>query len=127
MQIQGLDHLVLTVTDMAQTLAFYTQHLGMTEVTFGKGRKALAFGAQQINLHVAGTPFIPHARLPTPGAADLCFLVEEAVAELALQLRDAGVTIELGPVPRTGACGPLSSIYVRDPDGNLIELANRQD
>ena len=127
MMVQGLDHLVLTVTDMARTLAFYTQHLGMTAVPFGKGRTALVFGTQKINLHLAGAPPIPHARLPTPGSADLCFLVAEPVAELAMQLREVGVDIELGPVPRTGAGEPLQSIYLRDPDGNLIELANRLD
>ena len=125
MKIQGLDHLVLTVTDMARTLAFYTGHLGMTAVSFGEGRRALRFGEQKINLHPADAPFVPHALLPTPGSADLCFIVDQPVTELAEQLRAAGVVVEQGPVSRTGATGPLQSIYLRDPDGNLIELANR--
>jgi catechol 2,3-dioxygenase-like lactoylglutathione lyase family enzyme len=125
MQVQGLDHLVLTVTDMDRTEAFYTAHLGMTAVTFGEGRRALAFGDQKINLHPVEAPCAPHALLPTPGSADLCLIVDEPVAGLAGSLRAAGVVIEQGPVRRTGASGPLSSIYLRDPDGNLIELANR--
>jgi len=124
MRIQGLDHLVLTVTDMQRTLAFYTGHLGMTEVRFGDGRVALVFGGQKINLHPLEAPCLPHALLPTPGSADLCFIVAEPVAELLVTLQAAGVSVEQGPVPRTGATGPLLSIYLRDPDGNLIELAN---
>lgn len=125
MKVQGLDHLVLTVVDVERTLAFYTGHLGMTALQFGGGRHALAFGKQKINLHPAQEPFLPHALLPTPGSADLCFLVDEPVAVLAQQLQSRGVAIELGPLPRTGATGPLLSIYLRDPDSNLIELANR--
>jgi catechol 2,3-dioxygenase-like lactoylglutathione lyase family enzyme len=126
MRIQGLDHLVLTVTDMQRTLAFYTGHLGMTEVRFGDGRVALAFGRQKINLHRLASPCLPHALLPTPGSADLCFIVAEPVAELQAVLEKAGLSLEQGPVERTGATGPLLSIYLRDPDGNLIELANQR-
>jgi catechol 2,3-dioxygenase-like lactoylglutathione lyase family enzyme len=127
MRIQGLDHLVLTVVDIEQTLAFYTAHLGMTAVRFGEGRHALRFGEQKINLHPADAPCLPHALLPTPGSADLCFLVDEPAAVCADRLRTAGVAVESGPIARSGATGPLLSIYLRDPDGNLIELANPID
>jgi catechol 2,3-dioxygenase-like lactoylglutathione lyase family enzyme len=117
MAIRALDHLVLTVADLEATLAFY-ERLGMRAETFGDGRRALRFGEQKLNLHVAGQEFQPHARVPAPGSADLCFLVDgdpEAAA--------AGLEIELGPVERTGATGPLRSVYLRDPDGNLVELS----
>ncbi|MEO1602742.1 MAG: VOC family protein [Pseudomonadota bacterium] len=122
--IQSLDHLVLTVADIDRTVAFYRDHLGMREVEFGEGRRALAFGSQKINLHQAGREFEPKAERPTPGSADLCFLVSTPVADLAARLEAAGVPVIDGPVPRTGATGPLSSIYLRDPDDNLIELSN---
>lgn len=125
MRVQGLDHLVLTVTDLDRTEAFYTGHLGMTAVSFGEGRRALLFGMQKINLHPVASPYLPHALLPMPGSADLCFIVDEPVAELAVELQADGVEIVQGPVARSGASGPLLSIYLRDPDGNLIELANR--
>ena len=123
MPITQLDHLVITVRDLDATIRFYTEALGMTEVTFGDGRKALAFGNQKINLHVAGHEFEPQAASPTPGSADLCFLTDTPPEELAERLRSLDISIELGPVPRTGATGPITSIYIRDPDGNLIELA----
>lgn len=122
--IQSLDHLVLTVADVGATLAFYRDHLGMAEVRFGKGRRALVFGSQKINLHQAGAEFEPKADCATPGSADLCFLTAEPVAEAAARLRRAGVTVIEGPVARTGATGPILSIYLRDPDGNLLELSN---
>jgi catechol 2,3-dioxygenase-like lactoylglutathione lyase family enzyme len=96
----------------------------MTEVTFGAGRKALAFGAQKINLHEAGREFEPKAQQPTPGSADLCFLTDTPVAQVAAHLAALGIAVIEGPVARTGAVGPLLSIYVRDPDSNLIEIAN---
>jgi catechol 2,3-dioxygenase-like lactoylglutathione lyase family enzyme len=114
MRIASLDHLVLTVRDLAATIAFY-ERLGMRHVTFGEGRHALAFGSQKLNLHVAGHEFEPKAATPTPGSADLCFLVDE------LDATDLDV-IE-GPVERTGATGRIRSVYVRDPDGNLVELS----
>ncbi len=120
----SLDHLVLTVADLDRTLAFYTGHLGLREIRFGEGRVALGVGNQKINLHVAGAELAPRAARATPGSADLCFLVAEPVAEIAGRLADAGLAVELGPVPRTGAAGPILSIYLRDPDGNLVELAN---
>ncbi|MEO0623331.1 MAG: VOC family protein [Pseudomonadota bacterium] len=122
--IQSLDHLVLMVADIDRTMAFYRDHLGMREVVFGEGRRALAFGSQKINLHQAGREFEPKADRPTPGSADLCFLVSTPVADLATRLKAAGVPVINGPVPRTGATGPLTSIYLRDPDDNLIELSN---
>lgn len=124
MQIDHLDHLVLTVADIEATCAFYARVLGMRVVTFGEGRKALAFGAQKINLHRHGREFDPKARVPTPGSADLCFLTATPLAQVAEELRAAAVPIEDGPVQRTGARGPILSLYFRDPDGNLIEVAN---
>ncbi|MGF1447309.1 MAG: VOC family protein [Pikeienuella sp.] len=122
--IQSLDHFVLTVADPDRTVAFYGRHFGMKEVVFGEGRRALAFGAQKINLHRAGAEYHPHAKAPVPGSADLCFLVDEPVTALALKLAEDGVEVIEGPVAKTGATGPLLSIYVRDPDGNLVELSN---
>lgn len=123
-KLMQLDHLVLTVADLDKTCAFYTQFLGCEVITFGEGRKALRFGNQKINLHLAGHEFEPKALQPTPGSADLCFLVDQPVAEAKVALEAGGLTIEEGPVARTGATGPLLSIYLRDPDNNLIELSN---
>lgn len=122
MRVTALDHLVLTVSDLDATVAFY-ERLGMTRKTFGEGRVALHFGRQKINLHLSGAEIVPHARQPRPGSADLCLLVDEPLGAVARALGEAGVAIELGPVERTGAEGPIRSLYVRDPDGNLIELA----
>lgn len=124
MQIERLDHLVLTVADVAASSAFYVRVLGMRPVTFGQGRHALEFGGSKINLHPAAQPIRPHARHPTPGSADLCFLAGEPVAEVVRHLQRCGVAIDEGPVPRTGARGPITSVYFRDPDGNLIEVAS---
>ena len=124
MNVRSLDHLVLTVRDLRSTVAFYTRALGMEEVTFAGGRKALAFGTQKINLHEAGREFEPKADRPTPGSADLCFLTDTPVEQYAARLAALGVAVVEGPVARTGAVGPLRSIYVRDPDLNLIEIAN---
>jgi len=121
--IAGLDHLVLTVRDPDATVRFYVDGLGMRRETFGDGRLALHFGLQKINLHVAGREFEPKAAVPTPGSADLCFLVERPLDEIAGRLASLGHAVIWGPVVRTGARGPVTSIYVRDPDGNLIELA----
>ena len=124
MKVRALDHLVLTVADLEATVAFYAR-LGMAAVRFdaadGTARWALSFGAQKINLHVAGAEFEPKARAPTPGSADLCFLSDTPLEDWIRAL--GGAVIE-GPVPRTGAAGPIRSIYLRDPDGNLIEIAN---
>jgi len=122
MRVASLDHLVLTVASIPATVEFY-ERLGMRAETFGDGRRALRFGAQKINLHEAGSEFAPHAARPVPGSADLCFLVDGSRAEVARVLAEAGVAIELGPVERTGAVGALESLYLRDPDGNLVELS----
>lgn len=125
MQIDSLDHLVLTVADVEATCAFYQRVLGMQVVTFGAGRKALAFGAQKINLHQAGREFEPKAQRPTPGSADLCFLSSVPLPQVQAHLAACGVTVTEGPVQRTGAQGPILSVYFRDPDLNLIEVSNR--
>jgi len=124
MSIRAIDHVVLTVRDIERTLSFYEKTLGMRPVLFGDGRRALAFGDQKLNLHQAGREFEPKALVPTPGSADLCLLTDDPLDDVAAHLRSTGVAIELGPVAKTGARRPLRSIYFRDPDGNLIEVAN---
>ncbi len=124
MNLGRLDHLVLTVRNIEATCEFYTRVLGMQAVTFGAGRKALQFGRQKINLHEAGKEFEPKALKPTPGSADLCFIAETSLADVVAHLGVCGVEIIEGPVQRTGALGTIQSVYLRDPDGNLIEIAN---
>jgi catechol 2,3-dioxygenase-like lactoylglutathione lyase family enzyme len=124
MRIGHLDHLVLTVKDIETSVSFYTSVLGMTEITFGDGRKALVFGSSKINLHQAGHEFEPKAAAPTPGSADLCLITEDDLDSVQAQLAAAGVAVEIGPVKRTGAVGEIISVYIRDPDQNLIELSN---
>ncbi|HTS22364.1 MAG TPA: VOC family protein [Casimicrobiaceae bacterium] len=124
MRIDSLDHFVLTVADVEATLGFYHRVLGMEAVTFAGGRKALAFGRQKINLHPHGGEFEPKALRPVPGSADLCFLTAVPLGEVAAHLETEGVAIIEGPVRRTGATGPILSVYFRDPDGNLIEVSN---
>lgn len=124
MQISHLDHLVLTVSDIEETARFYSQALGMEVVTFGAGRFALQFGNQKINLHQVGREFEPKAERPTPGSADLCFISPLPVEEVIAHLNSCGVEILEGPVPRTGAMGPIRSVYFRDPSRNLIEVSN---
>jgi len=123
-QILQLDHLVLTVASIERSCAFYGDILGMAVKTFGADRTALHFGTQKINLHEAGHEFEPKARVPAPGSADVCFIAGTPLEDVMLSLRDADVPIEEGPVVRTGATGTLRSIYIRDPDGNLIEISN---
>lgn len=123
-RIDALDHLVLTVRDLQATVAFYTRVLGMGEVTFGEGRRALSFGAQKINLHEAGREYEPKAAVPTPGSADLCFLTTAPPTAVVAHLEACGVPIVEGPVTRTGARGPIASVYCRDPDGNLVEISS---
>ncbi|WFU02192.1 VOC family protein [Rhizobium sp. CB3171] len=122
--IDHLDHLVLTVASIEESCAFYARVLGMGIETFGEGRKALTFGNQKINLHRAGHEFEPKADRPTPGSADLCFISKTSLEDIIAHLGAEGVAIEEGPVRRTGATGPILSIYFRDPDGNLIEVSN---
>jgi catechol 2,3-dioxygenase-like lactoylglutathione lyase family enzyme len=121
--IVRLDHLVLTVADVDATAAFYERTLGMKLVTFEGERVALVFGEQKLNLHQAGAEIEPKAYRPTPGSADLCFVTEASVEMIAAHLGAAQVSVELGPVARTGARGPIWSFYFRDPDGNLVELS----
>lgn len=127
--VTALDHLVLTVSDMAATIGFYSKALGMEVTPFetatGERRWALAFGAQKINLHQAGSEFEPKASHPLPGSADLCFLSTSPISDWIAHLEAFGIVVEQGPIRRTGATGPILSIYLRDPDGNLIEVSNR--
>jgi catechol 2,3-dioxygenase-like lactoylglutathione lyase family enzyme len=122
--ITHLDHLVLTVEDISRTVAFFTGVLDMDEISFGGGRKALAFGQQKINLHQKGHEFEPKAFHPTPGSADLCFIASVPLETIIARLNERGVSILEGPVKRTGAQGPILSIYFRAPDLNLIEISN---
>ena len=124
MNIDRLDHLVLTVQSIAITCDFYSRVLGMKVVTFGNDRKALRSGRQKINLHERGKEFDPKAANPTPGSGDLCFITETPLSQVMGHIRSCGVEIIEGPVRRTGAVGPIESIYLRDPDGNLIEVSN---
>jgi catechol 2,3-dioxygenase-like lactoylglutathione lyase family enzyme len=121
--IDRLDHLVLTVASIDATVAFYTSALGMELITFGE-RKALRFGEQKINLHQVGKEFEPKAIHPTPGSGDLCFITREPLEKVISHLNLGNYPIELGPVPRDGAKGEMLSIYLRDPDLNLIEISN---
>jgi catechol 2,3-dioxygenase-like lactoylglutathione lyase family enzyme len=122
-RIDRLDHLVLTVADIDATVAFYTRVLGMEAVTFGAGRTALAFGRSKINLHRAGHEFEPKALRPTPGSADLCLIAAGPLDQVIEDLAAHGIPVEEGPVERTGATGPILSVYFRDPDQNLIEVS----
>ncbi|WP_120503955.1 VOC family protein [Sulfitobacter mediterraneus] len=128
--LDRLDHLVLTVASIPATVAFYQNVLGMRaerfETSTGEIRQALKFGASKINLHQQGQEFEPKAQRPTPGSADLCFLTQTPILDWQKHLAARDVTIEDGPVPRTGATGPLVSIYIRDPDQNLIEISVSQ-
>ncbi|MCS4294016.1 catechol 2,3-dioxygenase-like lactoylglutathione lyase family enzyme [Comamonas sp. BIGb0152] len=122
--VEGLDHLVLTVASIAQTLAFYQRVLGMEAREFKPGRWALHFGGQKINLHEVGTVVDPNVRHATPGSADLCFRTAMPLADVAAHLQRQQVAIVQGPVRATGARAPLQSLYFYDPDENLVEVAN---
>ncbi|MDH6254034.1 catechol 2,3-dioxygenase-like lactoylglutathione lyase family enzyme [Chryseobacterium sp. H1D6B] len=124
MEIDHLDHLVLTVADIEKTVQFYTTILGFQVVTFGNSRKALTFGNQKINLHQKGHEFEPKAEYPTSGSADLCFISKTDIHEVLEELKLKNVEIIEGIVDRTGATGKIKSIYFRDPDMNLIEISN---
>lgn len=125
MHIASLDHFVLYVADVDATIAFYERVLGMKAVTFAGGRRALGFGSQKINLHASGREYVPHAVNPARGAGDFCLLTDVPLEEVIAHLGAQGVAIEQGPVPKTGATGPIRSVYFRDPDGNLVEVSNR--
>jgi catechol 2,3-dioxygenase-like lactoylglutathione lyase family enzyme len=127
LQISGLDHLVLTVADVERTVAFYERVLGMRPVSFGEGRRALAFGSSKINLHEVGREILPRAAHPVAGSADLCLVTRLPPSQVLAHLEACGVAVEEGPVPRTGALGPITSTYLRDPDGNLIEISTYGD
>ena len=124
MNIDSIDHFVLTVHDVSATCAFYEKALGMQVAHFGNGRTALAFGSQKINLHQAGKEFEPKAHLPVPGSGDLCLITSVPMDEVVRHLMDCGVMIIEGPATKTGARGPILSVYFRDPDLNLIEVSN---
>ena len=126
-RIDRIDHIVLTVRDIAATCRFYAQILGMREVSFNGSRKALVFGDQKINLHEAGHELDPKAHRPAPGSADLCLITTTPMADVMTCLGAHGVEIIEGPVRRTGAQGPITSVYFRDPDRNLIEVATYDD
>ncbi|UWQ99848.1 VOC family protein [Rhodobacteraceae bacterium S2214] len=127
--VTSLDHLVLTVADVDRSIAFYTRILGMTAEAFqpadGSTRWALKFGDQKINLHPAVSPFAPHAMTPTTGSADLCFLSETQLSVWHAHFDKREIKVLEGPIARTGAAGPIVSLYINDPDGNLIEISNR--
>lgn len=121
--VERLDHLVLTVADVEATCEFYTRVLGMEVITFGEGRKALRFGRQKFNLHPAGREFEPKADAPAPGSADFCLITTAPLDDVVRHLKACGVEIIDGPGPRTGAVGPITSVYFRDPDRNLVEIS----
>jgi len=127
MLIAGIDHVVLTVADMDATITFYTRVLGMKLEVFGQGRKALRFGDQKFNLQdgKSKADIVAVAKVPTPGSADLCLLAAVPLDQVIAQLKKQNVPIETGPVMRTGARFPIRSVYIRDPDGNLIEISER--
>ena len=130
--ITAIDHIVLTAADPDKTIVFYCDVLGMELQTFtppdgSQARRALCFGNQKINIHEAGAPYVPHARNPVAGAVDICLMSDVPVADWHCRFADHGIAIEHGPVAKTGAMGPLWSVYVRDPDGNLIEISNQTD
>jgi catechol 2,3-dioxygenase-like lactoylglutathione lyase family enzyme len=122
-RVDSIDHVVLTVRDLASTCHFYSRVLGMQVSEFEGGRKALVFGHQKLNLHEAGREFEPKAVHPTPGSTDLCFVTRVPIPEVLEHVRTCQAEVVAGPVPQTGAAGPMTSVYVRDPDGNLIEIA----
>ena len=127
MHIDRIDHVVLTVRDIEATCKFYERALGMRVVTFEGGRKALAFGQQKFNLHEVGKEFEPKADRPVAGSADFCLITSVPIAHVVDHLCACGVQLLDGPVQRTGAIGPILSVYFRDPDLNLIEVSNYLD
>ena len=126
-RVDRIDHVVLTVRSIDATCDFYARVLGMRVVTFADDRKALAFGRQKFNLHRAGHEFEPRAEAPTPGSADLCLITTTPLADVLAHLAACSVPLVEGPVQKTGATGPIRSVYFRDPDRNLIEISNYLD
>jgi catechol 2,3-dioxygenase-like lactoylglutathione lyase family enzyme len=129
LEIESIDHIVMQAADIAKTVKFYTEIMGMEHHKFqpqtgGPVRQSLNFGVQKINLHDASAPFIPHATNPVAGSVDLCFITAQPIADWQAHLASHGIKIEDGPVRKTGAKGPLLSLYIRDPDQNLIEISN---
>ena len=122
--IDSIDHVVLTVADIEATCAFYQRVLGMQVVTFAGGRTALAFRTQKINLHPLGREYEPRAHRATAGSGDLCLITSTPLDEVITHLQACDVPVLEGPVPKTGARGPILSVYFRDPDLNLIEVSN---
>ena len=125
--IDHLDHIVLTTKDKARCIAFYIDLLGMKLESFAEGRMAFKFGQQKINLHEYGKEFLPKAHLPTPGSLDLCFIASVPLDKVIAKLKQENWPIEEGPVMRTGAVYKIRSIYLRDPDQNLIEISERAE
>ncbi len=123
-KINRLDNLVLTVRDIDTTVQFYQQVLGMQAKTFAGTRVALHYGVHKINLHLAGQEVAPNAAQATAGSADLCLVADATMDEILQQLDLQDVDIEQGPVSRTGALGEINSVYIRDPDGNLLEISH---
>jgi catechol 2,3-dioxygenase-like lactoylglutathione lyase family enzyme len=124
MKIDSIDHFVLTVADIEATRRFYCDGLGMELLTFGEGRHALAFGSQKINLHIYGRELEPKAQTPMPGAGDFCLISQEPLEAWMTHFEKLSIPLLLEPSPRTGAVGPIRSIYLRDPDNNLVEVSN---
>jgi catechol 2,3-dioxygenase-like lactoylglutathione lyase family enzyme len=124
MRIERIDHIVLTVRDLGKTCEFYSRVLGMEVITFRDGRKALRFGGQKINLQDAKREFEPRPEHPTPGSADICLIADVELEEVIDHLRSLAIPVVEGPVQRAGAKGPIDSVYIRDPDGNLVEISS---
>ncbi|MCM3629070.1 VOC family protein [Paenibacillus glycanilyticus] len=124
LKIEALDHLVLTVASIEKTVAFYEKVLNMEVIVFGDNRKALQFGLQKFNLHEAGKEFEPKVKNPRPGSADFCLITKTPMEDVIRHLAACDVQVEEGPVARTGAVGKIVSVYVRDPDENLVEISN---
>lgn len=122
--LTAIDHFVLTVRNIEKSIIFFRDVLGCPIITFGQNRYAVQIGSSKINLHQADSPIVPHASVPTSGSADFCLLTDSSVGEIQNYLLSQNIEIELGPVGRTGAAGPITSFYIRDPDGNLIEISS---
>jgi len=122
-KVASIDHVVLTVRDISRTIEFYQRVLGMRHVVFEGKFNALHLGTQKINLHPFRAEYLPHADIPAPGTGDMCLVCDGEIEEVVQELMRYGVEIEVGPVEQTGARGSMSSVYIRDPDKNLIELA----